>query len=142
MAYSYSYIYNLPTTGLRFFTVYGPLGRPDMSLFKFTKSIIEGKKISLFNRGNHVRDFTYIDDVVISIERLLLKPSKLKIPYDIFNVGSNSPQPLIKFLKIIELYIGKKAKIKMEKLQIGDIRKTHANINKLYKKINTYQRQV
>ena len=82
MAYSYSSIFNIPTTSLRFFTVYGPFGRPDMSLFKFTKNIIEGKKIDLFNNGNHIRDFSYVDDVINGIVLILDKPSNKKIPYN------------------------------------------------------------
>ena len=136
MAFSYSNIYKLPTTGLRFFTVYGPYGRPDMSLFKFTESIINSKKIDLFNNGNHIRDFTYIGDVVESINRLISNPSKKNIPYDIFNVGSNNPKHLKIFLQYIEKFLSKKAKVRNRPMQIGDVFKTNASVKKLSKKIN------
>ena len=135
MAYSYSYIYKFPTTGLRFFTVYGPKGRPDMALYSFAESIYKSKTISLFNKGNHIRDFTYIDDVVSGIMGLINRPSKKSIPYEIYNVGSSKPSTLKKFLSLIEKNIGKKTKIKLDKFQLGDVHKTHASINKLNKKI-------
>ena len=135
MAYSYSNIHSLPTTGLRFFTVYGPYGRPDMALFKFAQAIINEKEVMLFNNGNHIRDFTYIDDVVDAIEQLLKKPSKEKIPSDIFNISSSKPERLKKFIELLEKELGKKAKVKKLKLQIGDIYKTHASISKLKSKI-------
>ena len=135
MAYSYSNIHQLPCTGLRFFTVYGPFGRPDMALFKFIDSMYNKKKIDLYNNGNHIRDFTYVDDVVNSIVKLIkFKPIK-KIPYDIYNIGCSNPQSLKKFLSIIEKKIGKKAKIKYLPLQKGDIYKTHASVKKLENKI-------
>ena len=133
MAHSYSYIYKLPCTGLRFFTVYGPFGRPDMVLYKFTKAIHEGKNIDLFNHGNHIRDFTYIDDVVGGIKKLIKKPSKNKIPYEIYNVGSDNPIHLKEFLKIIENNLLRKAKIILQPQQLGDVHKTHAYMNKLNK---------
>lgn len=133
IAYSYSKIYELPTTGLRFFTVYGPYGRPDMSLFKFVKSIKNNKNIELFNFGKHLRDFTYVDDVTKSILKILKKKSKNNIPYQILNIGSNNPIKLKFFLKTIEKYLNKKAKIKYLPLQKGDVYKTHANIRKLQK---------
>ena len=133
MAYSYSSIFNMPTTSLRFFTVYGPFGRPDMSLFKFTKNIIEGKKIDLFNRGNHIRDFSYIDDVVNGIELIIDKPSKNKIPYNCFNIGNSKPKKLKTYLKEIEKNIGKKAIIRQKPLQLGDVVKTHSDITKIKK---------
>lgn len=136
MAYSYSNIYGLPCSGLRFFTVYGPLGRPDMALFKFTKSIINGEKIELFNKGNHIRDFTFIDDVTETIAKLINKPSKQKIPFEIFNIGNSKPEKLKSFLSIIEKNLGIKAKVKLLKLQKGDVHKTHANTIKISKKIN------
>ena len=136
MAYSYSYIYNLRTTGLRFFTVYGPYGRPDMSLFKFTKSIIDSTKINLFNNGNHERDFTYVDDVVDAIKKTLFKKNKYKIPYDIYNIGSNNPIHLKTYLKTIEKILNKKTLIKLSKFQLGDIKKTHASIKKITKDTN------
>jgi len=133
IAYSYSKIYELPTTGLRFFTVYGPYGRPDMSLFKFVKSIKNNKNIELFNFGKHLRDFTYVDDVTKSILKILKKKSKNNIPHQILNIGSNNPIKLKFFLKTIEKYLNKKAKIKYFPLQKGDVYKTHANIRKLQK---------
>ena len=136
MAHSFSNIYKIPCTALRFFTVYGPYGRPDMSLFKFTEAIFKSKKIELFNRGDHIRDFTYIDDVIISVEKLINKPSKNLIPYDVFNIGSSRPKHLKFFLRIIEKTIGKKTHIKLMNLQKGDVYKTHANVNKLSKFIN------
>jgi len=133
MAYSYSYIYKIPTTGLRFFTVYGPYGRPDMALFKFVKSIIEQKKINLFNKGDHYRDFTYIEDIVMFVGDLINKPSAQTVPYNIFNIGSDNPYSLKKFLKIIETNLNKKTKINLMKPQLGDVHKTHADISKLKK---------
>ena len=116
MAYSYYNIYGFKSIALRFFTVYGPYGRPDMSLFKFTKAIYENKKIELYNYGKHIRDFTYISDVVNAIY-LILKINNTK--FEIFNISSSNPQPLLKFLKIIEKNIGKKAKIKNKVMQLG-----------------------
>ena len=133
MAHSYSYIYNLPCTGVRFFTVYGPFGRPDMALFKFTQNIIYNKSIELYNKGNHFRDFTYIDDIVDGIFSLIKKQSNKSIPYEIFNIGNGSPKKLIEYLKNIEKNLNKKTKIKKLPLQKGDIIKTHSSINKLKK---------
>ena len=135
MAYSYSNIYKIPITGLRFFTVYGPFGRPDMSLFKFTKATLENKEIQLFNSGNHIRDFTYVDDIVAAIINLIKKPSKSNIPYNIFNIGSSNPQTLKKFINIIEKNLQKKVKFRNLPLQKGDVIKTHANTNNLKKHI-------
>tara|TARA_B110000444_G_scaffold231104_1_gene238839 strand:- start:2149 stop:3120 length:972 start_codon:yes stop_codon:yes gene_type:complete len=136
MAYSYSNIYGLPCTGLRFFTVYGPYGRPDMALFKFTKSIINNDTIELFNQGNHIRDFTYIDDVTTSIVKLIDKASTQKIPFEIFNIGNSKPEKLKLFLTLIEKTLGINAKVKLLKLQKGDVHKTHADTSKIVKKIN------
>ena len=136
MAYSYSNIYKIPITALRFFTVYGPMGRPDMSLFKFTKSIINSKKIDLYNYGIHERDFTYIEDVTISINKLLKKPSKMKIPYNCFNIGSNRPKKLNYFIQLIEKNLNFKAKKNFLPMQLGDVYKTHADNKKLNKYIN------
>ena len=133
MAHSYSHLYNLPTTGLRFFTVYGPWGRPDMALFKFTKNINQNKKIQLFNNGNHLRDFTYIDDAVNYIKKIILFKSNKKIPFEIFNIGNSNPIQLKKFLHEIESNLNKKAKVLNKELQKGDVIKTHANINKIIK---------
>ena len=131
MAHSYSYIYKLPCTGVRFFTVYGPFGRPDMALYKFTNNIVKNKLIDLFNYGNHQRDFTYIDDVVDGVVSLINKFPKKNIPYEIFNIGNGKSKKLIDYLKYIEKYLLKKAKIRKLPLQSGDIIKTHSNIKKL-----------
>ena len=131
MAYSYSNIYKLPITVLRFFTVYGPYGRPDMSLFKFTDSIKKNKPINLFNNGDHVRDFTYISDVVQGITKIINLKSKKKIPYQIFNVSSNNPKSLKFFLKEIEKNCKKVSKKNLLKLQKGDVYKTHGSNTKL-----------
>ena len=133
MAHSYSHLYSLPCTGLRFFTVYGPFGRPDMSLFRFTKGIVNNKKIKIYNYGQHSRDFTYIDDVVDGITSVIKKPSKNKIPFNIFNIGNGNPKRLLDYLKQIEDKLNKKAKIDSLPLQIGDIKKTHSNISSLKK---------
>ena len=133
MAHSYSYIYNLPSTGVRFFTVYGPFGRPDMALFKFTKNIINNHPIELFNNGNHLRDFTYVDDIIDGIYSLINKQSKKTIPYEIFNIGNGTPKKLLEYLKHIEKNLNKISKTKKLPLQVGDVVKTHSNINKLKK---------
>ena len=144
MAHSYSSLYKLPTTGLRFFTVYGPWGRPDMALFIFTKNILEGKKIDLFNYGNHIRDFTYVDDIVEPILRLINKPINLKnkkikltdpsespAPFRIYNIGNNDPKKLMQFVKAIEKKLEIKAKINFKPLQKGDVYETYADTSKL-----------
>ena len=136
IAHSFSNIYKLPVTGLRFFTVYGPLGRPDMALYMFTNKIINKKNVTLFNYGNHERDFTYIDDIVEAIEKVILKPSIKKIPYNIFNIGGNKSYKLKKFLSIIESILNKKARILFKPLQKGDVTKTMADSSKLDKYIN------
>ena len=134
MAYAYSNIYKIPITGLRFFTVYGPYGRPDMSLFKFTKGIIDKNSISLFNKGNHVRDFTYIDDIVDGISLVINKPPIGKVPFDIFNLASGNPKSLKFFLNTIENKLNIKARKKLYGMQKGDVYKTHASIRKIIKK--------
>ena len=131
MAFSYANIYKLPCTGLRFFTVYGPYGRPDMSLFKFTEAISNNKAIELYNNGNHIRDFTYIDDLIKIIHQLLYKKSKNKIPFEVYNLASSSPKNLKDYISLIEKYLGKKAKIKNLKIQQGDVYKTHASTSKV-----------
>ena len=133
MAYAYSHIYKMKTTGLRFFTVYGPYGRPDMALFKFTKAITENKYLELFNKGDHQRDFTYIDDIVQGIINLINVKNKDK--FQLFNIGSGRPKRLRGFLYLIEKFLGKKAKTKMRKFQIGDVYKTHASISKIQNEI-------
>jgi len=150
MAHSYSSLYDLPTTGLRFFTVYGPWGRPDMALFKFTKSIIEGHPIDVYNNGKMMRDFTYVEDIVESITRLIEKPSQPNkewsgdqpdsgtsyAPYNIYNVGNNRPLNLIDFISSIEEKVGKKAIKNFLPIQAGDVPITYADVEDLYKKIN------
>ncbi|WP_342508559.1 NAD-dependent epimerase [Sporosarcina sp. FSL K6-2383] len=150
MAHTYSSLYNLPTTGLRFFTVYGPWGRPDMALFKFTKSIIEGKPIDVYNNGDMMRDFTYVDDIVEAISRLVEKkaqpnpewsgnnpdPSSSYAPYKVYNIGNNSPVNLMDFIEAIEEKIGKKAIRNYMPLQAGDVPATYANVEDLYRDID------
>ena len=124
MAFSYSNLYNLPTTGIRFFTIYGPWGRPDMALFIFTKNIIEGKPISVFNHGNKRRDFTYVSDIVEGIIAALSKPVKddgVKAPHRIYNLGNGNIELLSDYIGFIEKYVGKKAKINYVGMQPGDI---------------------
>ena len=143
MAYSYSNIHNLNTTGLRFFTVYGPWGRPDMSLFKFTKLILEKKYIEVYNSGHHVRDFTYIDDItngisniiLVSLNLIKISNSNLKSIFTLYNLGNGNPVRLIKFIRIIEKELAIKAKIKYLDKQLGDV-KTHANIDLAKKDFN------
>ncbi|MDD3048722.1 MAG: NAD-dependent epimerase/dehydratase family protein [Bacilli bacterium] len=136
MAYAYSSLYNIPTTGLRFFTVYGPYGRPDMAYFTFTKDIIEKKAIKVFNNGNMFRDFTYIDDIVESITLLIKKiPKKDKnqVCYKIYNIGNNKPEKIDRFIEILEKNIGKRA-IKINyPMQKGDVKSTFADISELIK---------
>lgn len=145
MAHTYSHLYGLPTTGLRFFTVYGPWGRPDMALFLFTRSIIEGKPIDVFNYGNHRRDFTYIDDIVEGVVRTLDRiapgnpdwdgmnpdPGTSKAPYRLYNIGSNNPCELSRYIEVIEECVGKKAIKNLLPLQPGDVPDTYANVDDL-----------
>jgi UDP-glucuronate 4-epimerase len=135
MAHSYAYTYNLRSTGLRFFSVYGPYGRPDMALFKFVKNIDNDKFITVYNNGNHDRDFTYVEDVAICIEKLINKHPKTKIPHNIFNIGYGESIKLKNFISMIEKILSKKAKIKNIPLQKGDVQKTHSSNNKIIKKI-------
>tara|TARA_B100000965_G_scaffold392832_1_gene402868 strand:+ start:3993 stop:4961 length:969 start_codon:yes stop_codon:yes gene_type:complete len=135
MAHAYSKIYGLNTIGLRFFTVYGPWGRPDMALFKFTKSILQNKKIEIFNYGNHMRDFTYIDDAVdilVNIFKYLLS-KKNRGFYEIYNVGTNQPIQLTRFIKIIENKLQLISKKKFLKLQQGDVKETTCDTKKIKK---------
>jgi len=150
MAHTYSHLYNLPTTGLRFFTVYGPWGRPDMALFKFTKAIIEGKKIQVFNYGKHRRDFTYIDDIVEGVIRVLDKPassnerwsgdqpdpSSSPAPWRVYNIGNNSPVELMDYIEAIETSLGKKADKELLPLQPGDVPDTFADVDDLVKEFD------
>ncbi len=145
MAHTYSHLYQLPTTGLRFFTVYGPWGRPDMALFMFTKNIMSGEPINVFNHGKHKRDFTYIDDIVEGVVRVTdLSPqpdpnwsgdnpdaATSAAPYQIYNIGNNEPVELSHFIATIEKEVGKKANKNMLPLQPGDVPETYANIDAL-----------
>tara|TARA_B110000196_G_scaffold317673_1_gene331289 strand:- start:1907 stop:2887 length:981 start_codon:yes stop_codon:yes gene_type:complete len=144
MAHAYSNLYGLKTIGLRFFTVYGPWGRPDMALFIFTKAIIENKKIELFNEGNHTRSFTYISDIVEPIHRLIkINESEQNIlnSNEILNIGGAETVKLLRFIDIIEKYIGRKAKIILKPMRKGDVKETNADISKL-ERITKYVPQV
>ncbi|WP_204189563.1 NAD-dependent epimerase [Mammaliicoccus sciuri] len=150
MAHTYSHLYNLPTTGLRFFTVYGPWGRPDMALFKFTKAIVNDEAIDVYNHGKMMRDFTYVDDIVEAISRLVQKPaqpnpewtgdnpdpSSSYAPYKIYNIGNNSPVRLMEFVEAIENKLGKVAKKDYMDLQPGDVPETYANVDDLFNNID------
>lgn len=129
MAHTYSHIHKLPTTGLRFFTVYGPWGRPDMAAYLFTKAIIEGKPIKVFNNGDLHRDFTYIDDIVDGITRVMNDESNKR--YALYNIGNNSPAHLLEFISTIEKYTGKSANKELHPMQPGDVYKTYADIDAL-----------
>lgn len=129
MAYTYSHLYGLKATGLRFFTVYGPWGRPDMAYFKFTKAILEGKPISVYNHGDLYRDFTYIDDIVEGISRIVQKAQGET--YKIFNIGNNNPIQLNHYIQVLETVLGKKAMINYEPMQPGDVYRTGADISTL-----------
>ena len=141
MAYSYSSLFSIPTTGLRFFTVYGPWGRPDMALFIFVNQILNKLPVNLFNYGKMVRDFTYIDDIVEGILRVIKKiPSRKNlnkkknkkfVPHQILNIGNNNPQKVINFIKAIENNLKIKANIKFTKIQLGDVPKTHSSTKKI-----------
>jgi len=150
MAHAYSYLYQLPTTGLRFFTVYGPWGRPDMALFKFTKKILEEKPIEVFNHGKHTRDFTYIDDIAEGVIRTLDNPATInvdwnsnhpdpatsKVPWRIYNIGNNKSVKLMDYISALEKTLEKKAIINFLPLQPGDVPDTFANINNLKEKFD------
>ena len=142
MAHTYSHLYGLPTTGLRFFTVYGPWGRPDMAPFKFTKAIIEGRTIDVYNYGRMRRDFTYIDDIVEGVVRTLHRipqanqtdatdPGHSHAPYRIYNIGNGRPVELMRFIEVIEDYLGTKAKKNMMPMQPGDVLETCADVTAL-----------
>tara|TARA_B100000787_G_scaffold57878_1_gene42166 strand:+ start:1904 stop:2911 length:1008 start_codon:yes stop_codon:yes gene_type:complete len=147
MAHTYSHLYQLPTTGLRFFTVYGPWGRPDMALFKFTQKILAGEKIQVFNYGKHRRDFTYIDDIVEGVIRVLDNPAKENLtwsgdspdagsssaPWRVYNIGNNSPVELSAYIKAIEVALGVDAEKEFLPLQPGDVPDTYANVDDLVK---------
>ena len=140
MAHVYAHLYRLPLTGLRFFTVYGPWGRPDMALFKFCKSILEGKPIEVFNHGNMLRDFTYIDDIVEGVVRIMeIAPASAAgnsggespVPYRIYNIGNNEPVELTRLIATLEKQLGKKAIQKLLPMQPGDVPTTYADIDEL-----------
>jgi UDP-glucuronate 4-epimerase len=145
MAHTYSHLYNLPTTGLRFFTVYGPWGRPDMALFLFTKAMLEGKSIDVFNHGEMQRDFTYVDDIVNGIIKVIDNPAKSdknwnpqnpqasssSAPYKIYNIGNNAPVKLMDFVNAIEKELGIEAKKNLLPIQAGDVPSTFANVEDL-----------
>jgi UDP-glucuronate 4-epimerase len=145
MAHTYAHLYNLPTTGLRFFTVYGPWGRPDMALFKFTKAILEDKPIDVYNYGKMRRDFTYIDDIVEGVVRVLdhipssnrdwssdsPDPSTSPAPYKLYNIGNNQPVELMYYIETLEKALGKPAKKNMLPMQAGDVPMTYADVNDL-----------
>ncbi len=145
MAHTYSHLFKLPTTGLRFFTVYGPWGRPDMALFLFTKKILAGEPIDVFNYGNHRRDFTYVDDIVEGVTRTLdhiaqpdsnwsgAQPDAAtsNAPYRLYNIGSNNPVNLLRYIEVLEECLGKKAEKNLLPLQLGDVPDTYANVDAL-----------
>ncbi|MFA3789592.1 NAD-dependent epimerase [Aliiglaciecola sp. SL4] len=150
MAHTYSHLFNLPTTGLRFFTVYGPWGRPDMALFLFTKAILEDKPIKVFNYGNHKRDFTYIDDIVEGIIRTLdhtadsnpdwsgknPDPGTSKAPWRVYNIGNQSPVQLMEYIETLEDNLGKTAEKELLPLQMGDVPDTYADVEALVKDVD------
>ncbi len=145
MAHNYSSLFRIPTTGLRFFTVYGPWGRPDMALFMFTRNILEGKPIDVFNHGRHKRDFTYVEDIAEGVVRAMDRiatpdpkwdsnapdPATSNAPYRIYNIGNNRPVELMHYIDVIEKYLGRKAQMNMLPLQLGDVPETSANIDDL-----------
>ncbi len=150
MAHTYSHLYGLPTTGLRFFTVYGPWGRPDMALFKFTNAIIKGEPIKVFNYGNHRRDFTYIDDIVQGIIATLDHPaqsnpnwqgtnpdsSSSKAPWRVYNIGAQTPVHLLEYIETLEDALGMKAKKELLPMQPGDVPDTYADVEALVKDVD------
>ena len=145
MAHTYSHLYGIPTTGLRFFTVYGPWGRPDMALFKFAKLILSGEKIPVYNNGQHERDFTYVDDVVEGMVRILRSPARPNVewestnpepgtssaPWRLYNIGSDNPIQLLDYISLLEKELGLKAEVEMLPVQPGDIEKTRADVSEL-----------
>jgi len=145
MAHSYASLYGLPCTGLRFFTVYGPWGRPDMALFKFTDGILAGRPIPVFNRGDMVRDFTYVDDIVAGVVRVMGKPAAPApgwsgerpdpatsyAPWRIFNIGNNQPVKLMRYIEVLEQCLGKKAQLELLPMQAGDVPATFADVDEL-----------
>jgi UDP-glucuronate 4-epimerase len=150
MAHTYSHLFGLPTTGLRFFTVYGPWGRPDMALFKFTKAILAGEPIDVYNHGQHRRDFTYVDDIVEGMIRVLDQPTQANAhwsaqtpdpstsmaPWRLFNIGNNQPVELMDYIAAIEQALGMKAQLNLLPLQPGDLPDTYADVDDLVKQFN------
>jgi UDP-glucuronate 4-epimerase len=131
-AYTYAHLFGVPATGLRFFTVYGPLGRPDMAYYKFTKSILAGEPIDVYNNGDMLRDFTYIDDVTACVEKMLFvppKPDETGAPYAVYNIGNNQPVKLIDFIHALETALGNEAELRFLPMQAGDVQKTYADIS-------------
>ncbi|WP_027079768.1 NAD-dependent epimerase [Luteimonas mephitis] len=145
MAHTYSHLFNLPTTGLRFFTVYGPWGRPDMALFLFTRKILAGEPIDVFNHGHHTRDFTYVDDIVEGVIRTLDQvpgpdpaydplapsPATSSAPYRVYNIGNNRPVELLRYIEVLEECLGRKAEKRLLPLQPGDVPDTYADVDAL-----------
>ncbi len=131
MAYTYSHLYNIPCTGLRFFTVYGPWGRPDMALFLFTKAILKGEKIPVFNYGKMQRDFTYIDDIVLGIEKVMQKTPSGIPPHKLYNIGNNQPVELLYLIEVLEKSLGKLAVKELLPMQQGDVLTTYADVDEL-----------
>jgi UDP-glucuronate 4-epimerase len=149
MAHNYSSLFKLPTTGLRFFTVYGPWGRPDMALFLFTRNILEGKPIDVFNRGHHRRDFTYVDDIAEGVVRATERiaqadpkwnskapdPASSSAPFRLYNIGNSQPVELMRYIEVIEEYLGRKAVKNLLPLQLGDVPETYADIDDLVRDV-------
>jgi UDP-glucuronate 4-epimerase len=149
MAHSYAHLYGLPVTGLRFFTVYGPWGRPDMALFLFTRNILAGKPIDVFNHGHHRRDFTYVTDIANGVIRVLDKvatpnaewdsnhpdPSTSNAPYRLYNIGNSQPVELMQYISSLEECLGKPAQLNLLPLQVGDVPDTYADVSSLVREV-------
>jgi len=149
MAHSYSHLYSMPTTGLRFFTVYGPWGRPDMAYFLFTQAILMGKPIEVFNEGNMKRDFTYIDDAIEGVVRIIDRvpepdpkwsgsrpdPGSSYAPYKVYNLGNNNPVELLRFIEVLEECLDRRAEKKLLPMQSGDMQVTYADIDELFRDV-------
>lgn len=139
MAFTYAHLYKIPATGLRFFTIYGPYGRPDMAYFSFTNKIFAGEPIKIFNNGDMLRDFTYIDDIITGIENILQCPPKADENgdrYKIYNIGNNKPEKLLTFIETLENIIGIEAKKEYLPMQPGDVYQTYADVSELEKNFN------
>ncbi len=139
MAHSYAHLFNIPCTGLRFFTVYGPWGRPDMALFLFADAILKDEPINVFNHGKMIRDFTYVDDIVESITRLIPRPAPKNgddVPCQVFNIGNSAPVELMAYIEALEKALGKTAKKNFMDIQAGDVPATHADVSKLEEYVN------